>query len=1558
MAINVIDPNEILFGNSGLNYKNYENFIPEYQNMIPYVEFFSIKRDSIVNYLNNNNTLNISNFEKINLLGFDDDAYENGEKLFTAKYLDNDPSGEEPIKESFGIKSIDIKTNASYVPTVEINFVDVRGQSYFAKTKGSKSKYSVLLDFPPPLFVLRMKGVYGMLVEYRLHLTKTNIKLNSSNGNYEIKANFIGYNIAPLTDINLGILNSVHFLRGLSDVNIDFKEKPRTIHELIYVGKILITKLDLFKKTEKYKNFKEIDENLENLCTEKDDVLNQLKSKELFFNNEQNKPNLDYIQITDNEVNKTITVVIDNTKSTINSDDYNILINAIKNYYTSKINDLKDNKIISGNDISINPVDSGNKFVCAVYYKNYIDNYNKKESEFKNKRKKTLLEIQNNVSDILNLNIWKPTIKNITEIITNDIDFFFNELQKAANKKKDTIQGLNYKNLNNVTNIQFPDYIEEKQYNNTKQLVKIYPGKNTSYRNWGEVELVEKIIKGIVTSKTQLNKLDELIADIEGDSKWIPIIPYENKTIDEALSNEYFSKTNLNDIFSIVLKRFCIAKNLSYKGFFTEKAKELIKMVAKFEARNLLYAINNQKTLLQELETFSKSYNDINSFLNKIPNNYEFKKPFGSNDTFEYFTISNKNFYPRNNKEYNGLYIFNSSDVKSKTITDTDNEVEKLLEEINDLIKPWFTTFLGLGDTDNIKLSSNNLIVFIDILKNTDNNIESEYGYASDFYYRTNLYSIIYSTINKYNTNTNGITFDEFFNYSIGKFERLNTNTNLYKFYFSGLIEMPVVYLLFLGWLIKNNKTDQIKYDMLTNLSLNDKDLITKYYDDYISDNSKILIDSDFLKNYSKLVSEKKSTEDLIKNLIEDKKLMNRVYLMNNSPFTFSYIEGGFYTIPDTTIWKDSEKYTSSNGMEFTGLDTGNQNHKYYFTEFFAEIKNNIKNLLNQLKEKESSTYTDLFGDEDIKTELYYSLKNLFDRWLAVPENNLNSENLYKTIFDENITKSFKFVDRAMNTVAEDVIMDYSDLIQDATDYSLSAYTVLTRFYSKNNFLFFPLQSSLIFTGDNMLDKLKFQNFFKLNYQINEEATSKAAFVCMFINSFSSNLNIDSDFFPDDALSFLDSNNLPSDFNEKSNAYVFIVSFGKQNQSIFNNIELSTAEFNDTFESLKIVDMITKNNNDSNPITKGQNLYNVIRQRSYSATIEIPLGNICIQPTMYFELVGTPIFNGGYLITDVEHNVDSSSNKIRTKFRGTRVGKFSLPMVIDPLVNINNYLDINSDSSDSEPCGISIATIDPLKYSFYKSMSILKMTENSNFSITEQGKNFIKNKINKNKDNKFIKDYLKIYYKGDYLKYVNDLISWIEKYSKQYKLNPNILSAQLNAESEFLPYAYNDINGSINAMGISQFVRTTINDIIFDRFKDEFTVSELNKISQNITLVNGLVNFDDKPKLLENVQKNPEIMVKAQAVYLKKGIIDYKNFNSELASIVLYCYAQGPNNIQNSYGMTFLKKYKAGEDPESYGTNPPTQGTNYTKKIFDSLKSNFGLVLDNEIDYKNGYFSE
>ena len=53
-------------------------------------------------------------------------------------------------------------------------------------------------------------------------------------------------------------------------------------------------------------------------------------------------------------------------------------------------------------------------------------------------------------------------------------------------------------------------------------------------------------------------------------------------------------------------------------------------------------------------------------------------------------------------------------------------------------------------------------------------------------------------------------------------------------------------------------------------------------------------------------------------------------------------------------------------------------------------------------------------------------------------------------------------------------------------------------------------------------------------------------------------------------------------------------------------------------------------------IAKGQSLYEVFLNRSYSCTVEA-LGNPMIQPLQYFELENVPMFYGSYLIRDVKN---------------------------------------------------------------------------------------------------------------------------------------------------------------------------------------------------------------------------------------------------------------------------------------------------------------------------------
>jgi predicted chitinase len=78
--------------------------------------------------------------------------------------------------------------------------------------------------------------------------------------------------------------------------------------------------------------------------------------------------------------------------------------------------------------------------------------------------------------------------------------------------------------------------------------------------------------------------------------------------------------------------------------------------------------------------------------------------------------------------------------------------------------------------------------------------------------------------------------------------------------------------------------------------------------------------------------------------------------------------------------------------------------------------------------------------------------------------------------------------------------------------------------------------------------------------------------------------------------------------------------------------------------------------------TKGQNLNSVYLTRSYTCTIE-SFGNMMIQPMTYFDLIGVPMFNGAYLITEVKHSF--KSNNASTTFKGVRQPRATIPIVTD-----------------------------------------------------------------------------------------------------------------------------------------------------------------------------------------------------------------------------------------------------------------------------------------------------
>lgn len=158
---------------------------------------------------------------------------------------------EETEVEGLGIDSINIAFESYYVPTVTIKFVDVRGSALFGREAAIHEKgkitaenvFGVFFTMPYPKFKLQVKGFYGKDVTYQLTCTSFQGNFNSSNGNFEATAKFIGYTYSLLTDIPFAYLVSAPFStyegRSYWENHINSAEwqldgKPMiTIHELM-----------------------------------------------------------------------------------------------------------------------------------------------------------------------------------------------------------------------------------------------------------------------------------------------------------------------------------------------------------------------------------------------------------------------------------------------------------------------------------------------------------------------------------------------------------------------------------------------------------------------------------------------------------------------------------------------------------------------------------------------------------------------------------------------------------------------------------------------------------------------------------------------------------------------------------------------------------------------------------------------------------------------------------------------------------------------------------------------------------------------------------------------------------------------------------------------------------------------------------------------------------------------------------------------------------------------------------------------------------------------------
>ena len=268
--------------------------------------------------------------------------------------LNNSSTRSAGVLEGFGIKSIDIKYNASLVPVVDITFTDVRGGALFDVIEDNDrlSPYSIFFKMPYPVFRLSVKGYFGQKVDYCLHMVNWTSNFDGSTGNFDISANFLGFQQAFLNDMVIGnIIGVVNTKQGFANLNRIFderiKQSPDRFSTISNSDGLNIYKIDDFMtKIAKLQVESEViktDSNSFQFLKDLNGKLNLLKTIKGFIGPTIGKePNNNYgggNQNTVTEISKPFILLENNKddineKSTIRDDELKVKINyfSIRDY--------------------------------------------------------------------------------------------------------------------------------------------------------------------------------------------------------------------------------------------------------------------------------------------------------------------------------------------------------------------------------------------------------------------------------------------------------------------------------------------------------------------------------------------------------------------------------------------------------------------------------------------------------------------------------------------------------------------------------------------------------------------------------------------------------------------------------------------------------------------------------------------------------------------------------------------------------------------------------------------------------------------------------------------------------------------------------------------------------------------------------------------------------------------------------------------------------------------------------------------------------------------------
>lgn len=348
---------------------------------------------------------------------------------------------------------------------------------------------------------------------------------------------------------------------------------------------------------------------------------------------------------------------------------------------------------------------------------------------------------------------------------------------------------------------------------------------------------------------------------------------------------------------------------------------------------------------------------------------------------------------------------------------------------------------------------------------------------------------------------------------------------------------------------------------------------------------------------------------------------------------------------------------------------------KIYLTALLAEISK--RDGIVKQGESKLIKISQGYNTSQTKLEQYNTFKSFNDKWTSG-----------NSIGQRLLLEEFLFLDKANRDIGDKFYLNIDKILPllDPRNQNSNLYGAISMLIQDTGLDMRALPAYVNFYGTNVSNKSRitpskkvaknlFGTFLEVDYQ-----ESSPKIIIQLVGQSSKHLADMEDKtyrFSDDSFFIGSANNNPlivttlegfgtNDLSKVNKVVAFEVSFGDQNQGIFKGVSLDQSTLKNTSESFVVLENLARSESGAGGYNVDVGLFDYYKQASYRCEVTC-MGNVMIQPTMFFYLKNIPMFRGSYWITEVSHDI--RGNTISTRFTGTRIPYTSLPDPTDSFVS-------------------------------------------------------------------------------------------------------------------------------------------------------------------------------------------------------------------------------------------------------------------------------------------------